>query len=97
MKYLLDTNVVSEFRKPEHKQNPNVLAWVRATGTHSFWISAVTVQELYLGVIRMEHRDERQALSLRQWIEEVVEDATLLTLDKALLDLRPDCAETIAL
>lgn len=48
-------------------------------------------------MIRMEHRDERQALSLRQWIEEAVEDATLLTLDEALLDLRPDCAETIAL
>lgn len=68
--YLLDTNVVSEFRKIQTgKANPHVVSWANAAGAEDMFLSAISVQELELGVLQLERRDAKQGAILRQWLD----------------------------
>ncbi len=69
--FLLDTNVISELRRPE-KADKNVLAWASSLQLTSFFISAITVLELELGVLQIARRDTEQGLVLRSWIDNQV-------------------------
>lgn len=69
MSFVLDTNVVSELRKPEGRINPGVAAWVAGQQPDALYLSAVTVFELSTGVGRLEARDSRQGRALRTWLE----------------------------
>ena len=67
---LLDTNVVSELRKASAgRADANVLAWSGRHEPDSMYLSAVTVFEIELGILRLERRDEAQAAALRRWLE----------------------------
>ena len=68
MRYLLDTNVVSDLRR----RQPEVVEWTHRHQDEDFAISAVTLMELERGVLRLERRDRRQALPLRRWLDEQV-------------------------
>ena len=70
--FLLDTNVVSEMRKyASGRADANVIAWVRGVSESSLYISAIIVQEIEIGILRLEHKgDHAQAGILRQWLEE---------------------------
>ncbi|HZI98583.1 MAG TPA: type II toxin-antitoxin system VapC family toxin [Actinomycetales bacterium] len=72
MSYLLDTNVVNELRKSQHRSDPLVRRWVGSQPSHALFLSVVSVLELEIGVIRVERRDSRQGRSLRRWLEERV-------------------------
>lgn len=68
--YLLDTNVVSELRKvAAGKADPNVAAWQSRVETASCFVSAITMMELEIGVLRMERRDGKEGAWLRQWLD----------------------------
>ncbi len=69
--FVIDTNVVSELRRPS-KANPSVLAWARDTPVASLFLSAITVLELEIGVLRTARRDARQGAALRTWMDEQV-------------------------
>lgn len=70
MKYLLDTNVVSELRKiGDGKADANVLAWVGAEDAARFFLSAITILELERGVLGVHRRDEAQGARLRAWLD----------------------------
>ena len=69
--FVLDTNVVSELRRPE-KADQKVVAWASATPLASFFLSSITVLELELGTLLMERRDPAQGLVLRAWIDNQV-------------------------
>ena len=66
--FLLDTNVVSELRRRE-RADPAVVAWADTVPVSQFWLSAITLLELELGILRMERRDMRQGATLRAWLE----------------------------
>ena len=68
MKYLLDTNVLSDLRR----QRPEVVAWTHEHPDDAFAISAVTLMEIERGVLLVERRDRRQARPLRRWLERQV-------------------------
>jgi predicted nucleic acid-binding protein len=71
--YLLDTNVISELRKAgDGKADANVIAWLAGQEAASFYISAVTLMELELGILRLERRDARQGAKLRLWMNDRV-------------------------
>ena len=71
--YLLNTNVVSELRRAKAgKADPHVVAWATSVPVASLFISAITVLDLELGVLRIEHRDPVQGALLRTWLEEQV-------------------------
>jgi predicted nucleic acid-binding protein len=68
--YLIDTNVISEFRKESTgKADRNVAAWARSVAVESMFLSAITVLEIELGTLRMERRDASQGAILRAWME----------------------------
>ena len=67
--FLLDTNVLSELRKAgSGKADANVVAWLSRKDAASFYISAITLMELELGILRMERRDADQGELLRTWM-----------------------------
>jgi hypothetical protein len=72
VRYLLDTNVVSELRKRPGVVDPNVEAWSRQRPAHDLFISVITVLEVELGVMRVERRDKAQGALLRRWLEDGV-------------------------
>lgn len=69
MSYLLDTNVVSELRKPAGRAAPNVRTWAQHQPTSALWISVITVMEIEIGVAPLERRDPFHGDVLRKWLE----------------------------
>jgi predicted nucleic acid-binding protein len=69
--FVLDTHVISHLRRPE-KADPNVLAWAASKPVSSFFLSAVSLLELQLGILRMERKDRRQGTLLRKWFDDQV-------------------------
>lgn len=71
--YLLDTNVLSELRKARSgKAHPHVAAWAQTVPGGSLYLSAITVQEVEIGVLLAERRDPVQGALLRAWLDEHV-------------------------
>jgi predicted nucleic acid-binding protein len=65
---LLDTNVISEMRKlGDRRCDPNVAAWAARTNTDETWLSAITILELEIGILRLERRDPPQGTLIRNW------------------------------
>ena len=60
--YLLDTNVVSELRRP--RPHRGVLSWIRSVSPERLHLSAVTVGEIQAGI---EITRERDASRRRSW------------------------------
>ncbi|MBU3613099.1 type II toxin-antitoxin system VapC family toxin [Polynucleobacter sp. MG-27-Goln-C1] len=71
--YLLDTNVVSEFRKLGSGQiNSNVKGWAEETDLELMFLSAISILELEIGVLQVERRDKKQGQVLRKWLSKHV-------------------------
>lgn len=67
--YLLDTNVVSELRKIRlGKADLQVAAWADSVEAADLFLSAITVQELEIGVLLAERRDPTQGAIFRAWL-----------------------------
>ncbi len=66
--FLLDTNVISELRRPD-RANRNVLAWASAIPVASFFLSAISILEIELGALQIARRDAAQGAVLRTWID----------------------------
>ncbi|KAB0565448.1 type II toxin-antitoxin system VapC family toxin [Pseudomonas palleroniana] len=82
--YLLDTNVISELRKPQ--ADAKVVAWAKSVIAPRMFISAITLKELETGVLRIERRDPVQGKVLRTWLKKHVMpafDARILPVDAA--------------
>ncbi|SDQ13854.1 hypothetical protein SAMN04515695_0125 [Pseudovibrio sp. Tun.PSC04-5.I4] len=70
---LLDTNVVSELRKVEAgKADANLVAWCKTVAADDLYISAITVMELEMGILRLERKDTVQGEILRSWFGQKV-------------------------
>lgn len=67
MNYLIDTNVLSEARKPNCDRS--VFDWIENTPRECQSISVVTLMEVAVGILRLERNDPDQALLLRHWFE----------------------------
>jgi predicted nucleic acid-binding protein len=67
--FLLDTNVLSELRKAgDGKADTNVIAWLSSVDAVSLYLSALTLMEVELGILRIERRDASQGVRLRTWM-----------------------------
>lgn len=69
--FLLDTNVLSELRRPE-RANRNVATWAASLSVASFFLSAITILEIELGTLQISRKDTAQGTVLRSWIDEQV-------------------------
>jgi predicted nucleic acid-binding protein len=66
--FLLDTNVISELRRPD-KADRNVSAWANTLPAASFFMSAISILEIELGALMVARRDATQGAMLRAWID----------------------------
>jgi predicted nucleic acid-binding protein len=73
--YLLDTNVLSELRKPKARASTAVANWISARRATDLYLSAVTVLEIELGVARLERRDAARASRIQSWLTDDVLDS----------------------
>lgn len=65
MKYLLDTNILSESIR-EHP-NKNVKEWLKATSSEALYISVLTIGEIRRGVEKLNNGKRKQYLLT--WLE----------------------------
>ena len=79
--FLLDTNIVSESRKP--KPHGGVMAWLAAQEAATLYISALTIGELQRGIELTRTQDATKAAQIETWLEQVVTSGQVLTLDAA--------------
>jgi predicted nucleic acid-binding protein len=80
-RYLLDTNVVSELRKP--KPHGAVVAWVRTLRAEQIFLSAVTIGELQAGVELTRRHDGTKAREIESWLTMVETSFAVFPMDSA--------------
>jgi hypothetical protein len=80
--YLLDTNVISEMRKP--RPHGAVLAWLRLQPHDALSVSAMTLLELQQGAERTRRQDAAAAQRIDVWINQIASAFSVLPLDGAI-------------
>jgi predicted nucleic acid-binding protein len=66
--------VISELRAGKPRASAEVRRWAANVPANQFYIAAITVFELELGVLLMERRDPLQGQSLRSWLQAVLQE-----------------------
>ena len=77
--YLLDTNVVSELRKP--RPHGAVVAWLQSTADADLHLSAVTLGEIQAGVELTREQDAAKASEIEAWADLVAASYSVLAMD----------------
>ena len=67
--YLLDTNIISELRRP--KPHGAVLQWYKNIAEDDLFISVVTIGEIQSGIERTRTQDKKKAEILEQWLQSI--------------------------
>lgn len=79
--YLLDTNVVSELRKP--RPHGAVVAWIEGIADADLYLSAVTLGEIQAGIEITRAQDAAKAAELEAWADQVAVAFNVLPMDAA--------------
>ncbi|MDT7724999.1 MAG: toxin FitB [Actinomycetota bacterium] len=67
MRFLLDTNIVSEARR--RKQNPGFAAWWKEVPATRLYVSALTIGEIERGIEKLRSRGEgARVATLSEWV-----------------------------
>jgi len=77
--YLLDTNVVSELRKP--KPHGAVLAWLQSLDDSQLFVSAVTVGEIQAGIEMTREQDPGKASEIETWLNQLAASYNILPMN----------------
>lgn len=77
--YLLDTNVVSELRRP--RPHGAVLAWLMDVLGDQLFVSSVTIGEIQAGIEITREQDAARAEELESWLDEVLASYAVLPMD----------------
>lgn len=77
--YLLDTNIVSELRRP--RPHGAVLAWLQGTADADLHLSAVTIGEIQAGIETARGQDAAKAEEIEAWLDQVVQTFNVLDMD----------------
>jgi len=77
--YLLDTNVISELRRP--RPHGAVVVWLQGVADEDLHLSAATLGELQAGVEISREQDPDKAAEIEAWIDQVAQTWNVLSLD----------------
>ena len=73
MKYLVDTNVISELRKIRNgTADARVVRYMAILPAADLYLSAITILELEKGTLQIARRDPSQGAILRNWLSSQV-------------------------
>ena len=78
-RYLLDTNVISELRKP--RPHGAVVAWLTRQEDENLFISAVTMGELQAGIERTRYQNPVKANEIESWVDQLASSYQVLPMD----------------
>ena len=79
MAFLLDTNVVSELRRP--RPHGAVLAWFHGINEADLYLSSVTIGEIQAGIERTREQDPAKAIEIELWLDQVCNTFNILNMD----------------
>jgi toxin FitB len=71
VKYLVDTNVISEVRKGQ-RCDKSVAAWWTRVAPEEIFLSVLTIGEIRKGVENIRRRDARSASTLETWLLTII-------------------------
>jgi predicted nucleic acid-binding protein len=74
VRYLLDTNVLSEVRRP--RGDIGVKRWISSVSTEDLYLSVLTLGEVRRGIGLFSRRDPVQADVYEAWLVTVLRDYT---------------------
>ncbi len=77
--YLLDTNVVSELRRP--RPHGAVVAWLNSVTDDRLFLSAVTIGEIQAGIELTREQDAAKADELEEWLRLVAGAYNVIPMD----------------
>ena len=80
-RYLLDTNVVSELRKP--RPHGGVVSWLESLEDTQLYISVVTLGEIQAGIELTREQDPQKALEIEAWLDLLADSYNILPMDAA--------------
>ena len=80
-RYLLDTNVVSELRKP--RPHGAVVAWLDSIDDAQLFLSALTLAEIQAGIELTREQDVSKAAEIEEWLDLVAGSYNVLPMDAA--------------
>jgi len=88
MPFLIDTNVISELRKPS-RCDPNVWRWFGATPVDELYISVLTLGEMRRGAEKKRGKDIVAARVYEKWLYEVatLHQERTLEVDEKICDI----------
>jgi predicted nucleic acid-binding protein len=78
--YVLDTNVISELRRP--RPHGGVMAWLSTVADDKLHIASVTIGEIQTGIERTRSHDKAKADALDDWLTEIVATYNILPMDE---------------
>ncbi len=94
-KYLLDTNIISELRKP--RPHGGVVAWIQRQEDQQLFLSSVTLGELQAGVECARCYDQARAAEIEYWVDQLAASYQVLPMDTTcfrewgrIMDRKPD-------
>lgn len=79
--YLLDTNIVSELRKP--RPQAAVISWLEGVDDSDLHISVVTLGEIQAGIEITREQDAVKAAEIEAWADQVAAAYNVLPMDAA--------------
>jgi predicted nucleic acid-binding protein len=79
MAFLLDTNVVSELRRP--RPHGAVLAWLQSVEDADLHLASVTIGEIQAGIELTREQDASKAGEIEMWLDQVSGSFNILTMD----------------
>lgn len=77
--YLLDTNVISELRRP--RPHGAVVAWLEQAADEDLHLSSVTLGELQAGVEITREQDPGKAAEIEAWLDQVAQSWNIVPVD----------------
>ena len=66
--FVLDTNVISELRRPK-RADRHVVKWADGIPAVQFFLSAISLLEIERGALQIARKDAAQGRILRSWID----------------------------
>lgn len=77
--YLLDTNIISEFRKIRPHQA--VISWVTTVRDSELYLSAVSLGEVQAGIEITREQDAYKATEIEVWVDQIAIIYNVLSMD----------------
>ncbi len=77
--YLIDTNIISELRKP--RPYVGVISWLEQTAETDLYLSAVTLGEIQAGIEITREQDKHKASIIEAWLAQIAQTYNILPMN----------------